>query len=28
VDQKQRADWIYLVCEQEQTTSHKDHGAG
>ncbi len=28
VDQKQRADWICLVCEQEQTTSHKDHGAG
>ena len=27
VDQKQRADWICLVCEQEQTTSHKDHGA-
>ncbi len=28
VDQKQRADWICLVCEREQTTSHKDHGAG
>jgi len=27
VDQKQRADWICLVCEQEQTTSHKDRGA-
>lgn len=28
MDQKQRADWICLVCEREQTTSHKDHGAG
>lgn len=28
VDQKQRADWICLVCEREQTTSHKDRGAG
>ncbi len=27
VDQKQRADWICLVCEPQPTTSHKDHGA-
>lgn len=28
VDQRQRADWVCLVGEREQTTSHKDHGAG
>lgn len=27
VDQTQRADWICLVGERAQTTSHKDHGA-